>query len=77
VGTAKVSLAPKNNYYGVNKDYTFNIIPATGIQQINLDEEVEGMWYNLNGQYIQNRPTQKGVYILRNKKGKTKKVRIK
>lgn len=76
VGTAKVSLAPKNNYYGVNKDYTFKIIPATGIQQINLDE-VEGMWYNLNGQYIQKRPTQKGVYILRNKKGKTKKVRIK
>lgn len=76
VGTAKVSLAPKNNYYGVNKNYTFNIIPATGIQQINLDE-VEGMWYNLNGQYIQNRPTQKGVYILRNKKGKTQKVRIK
>lgn len=77
VGTAKISLKPKNNYYGSYKDYYFNIIPATGIQQINLDEEVEGMWYNLSGQYIQNRPTQKGVYILRNKKGKTKKVRIK
>ena len=58
------------------KKVTFNIIPTTGIQQFTV-EELEGQWFDLNGQRIQNRPTQKGVYILRDKDGKVKKIRMK
>ena len=74
-GTAKVNVTFKNNYKGMKK-VTFNIIPTTGIQQFTV-EELEGQWFNLNGQRIQNRPTQKGVYILRDKHGKVKKIRMK
>ena len=74
-GTAKVNVTFKNNYKGMKK-VTFNIIPATGIQQFTV-EELEGQWFDLNGQRIQNRPTQKGVYILRDKDGKVKKIRMK
>lgn len=76
VGTAKISLKPKNNYYGSYKDYYFNIIPTTGIDQV-VRDEMEGQWFDLNGQRLLNRPTQKGVYILRDKNGKTQKIRIK
>ena len=76
IGKATVKIiANKINYKGMKK-VTFNIIPTTGIQQFTV-EELEGQWFDLNGQRIQNRPTQKGVYILRDKDGKVKKVRIK
>ena len=76
IGKAKVNIvAKKINYHNTKVAY-FNIIPATGIQQISV-EELEGQWFDLNGQRILNRPTQKGVYILRDKNGKTQKVRIK
>ena len=76
VGTATISFLPKNNYEGSGKEYTFNIIPATAINMIPVDEQ-EGQWFSLTGQPLQNKPTQKGVYILRNKNKKTVKVRIK
>ena len=76
VGTAKVSLAPRRNYYGTNKDFFFKIIPATGINQITIDAP-EGKWFDMSGRRIEKRPTQKGVYILRDKNNKTLKVRIK
>ena len=77
IGPAKVSFLPANNYEGSGKGpYSFNIIPATGIDQIVIDE-LEGQWFDLNGQRIEGRPTQKGVYILRDKKQRTMKVRIK
>jgi len=76
VGTATISFLPKNNYEGSGKEYTFNIIPATAINMIPVDEQ-EGQWFSLTGQPLQNKPTQKGVYILRNKNKKTIKVRIK
>ena len=76
VGTATISFLPKNNYRGAGKDYTFNIVPATAINMIPVDEQ-EGQWFSLTGQPLQNKPTQKGVYILRNKNKKTIKVRIK
>ncbi len=76
IGKATVKIiANKINYKGMKK-VTFNIIPATGIQQFTV-EELEGQWFDLNGQRIQNRPTQKGVYILRDKDGKVKKIRMK
>ena len=76
IGKATVKIiANKINYKGMKK-VTFNIIPTTGIQQFTV-EELEVQWFDLNGQRIQNRPTQKGVYILRDKDGKVKKVRIK
>ncbi|MBR4920040.1 MAG: leucine-rich repeat protein [Prevotella sp.] len=75
VGTAKVTVKPVNNYYGSWRDYHFNIIPATGIDHMTIDE-LEGQWFDLNGQRI-NRPTQKRVYILRDKNKKMKKVRVK
>ena len=75
VGTAKITIKPINNYYGSWRDFTFNIIPATGIDHLTIDEQ-EGQWYDLNGQRI-NRPTQKGIYILRDKNKKMKKVRVK
>lgn len=76
VGTATISFLPKNNYKGAGKEYTFNIVPATAINMIPVDEQ-EGQWFSLTGQPLQNKPTQKGVYILRNKNKKTIKVRIK
>lgn len=76
VGTATISFLPKNNYTGAGKEYTFNIVPATAINMIPVDEQ-EGQWFSLTGQPLQNKPTQKGVYILRNKNKKTIKVRIK
>ena len=76
VGTATISFLPKNNYGGSGKEYTFNIVPATAINMIPVDEQ-EGQWFSLTGQPLQNKPTQKGVYILRNKNKKTIKVRIK
>lgn len=76
VGTATISFLPKNNYRGAGKEYTFNIVPATAINMIPVDEQ-EGQWFSLTGQPLQNKPTQKGVYILRNKNKKTIKVRIK
>ena len=76
VGTATISFLPKNNYMGAGKEYTFNIVPATAINMIPVDEQ-EGQWFSLTGQPLQNKPTQKGVYILRNKNKKTIKVRIK
>ena len=76
IGKATVKIiANKINYKGMKK-VTFNIIPTTGIQQFTV-EELEGQWFDLNGQRIQNRPTQKGVYILRDKDGKVKKIRMK
>lgn len=77
IGSAKVSFLPANNYEGSGKGpFSFNIIPATGINQIVIDE-MEGQWFDLNGQRIEGRPTQKGVYILRDKKQRSIKVRIK
>ncbi|MBQ9230899.1 MAG: leucine-rich repeat domain-containing protein [Prevotella sp.] len=77
IGPATVSFMPTNNYEGSGKGpFSFNIIPATGINQIVIDE-LEGQWFDLNGQRIEGRPTQKGVYILRDKKQRSIKVRIK
>lgn len=76
IGTAIVTIKPAmKNYKGSSRDFTFNIIPATGIDQITIEEQ-EGQWYDLNGQRI-NRPTQKGIYILHDKNKKMKKVRVK
>ena len=76
IGTATVTVKPAmKNYKGSSRDFTFNIIPATGIDHLTIDEQ-EGQWYDLNGQRI-NRPTQKGIYILRDKNKKIKKVRVK
>ena len=72
IGAAKVSFRPAYiNYTGSGtKEYSFNIIPATGIEQIPVDE-LEGQWYDLNGQRLQGKPTQKGVYILRTRARKS------
>lgn len=75
IGKAKVNIVAKNINYHNTKVVYFNIIPATGIDQIAVEEQ-EGQWYDLNGQRI-NRPTQKGIYILRDKNKKMKKVRVK
>lgn len=76
IGPATVSFLPANNYEGSGKGpFSFNITSATGINQIVVDE-LEGQWYDLNGQRLPNKPTQKGVYILRDKK-RIIKVRIK
>lgn len=77
IGPAEVSFLPENNYQGKGKGpFSFNIIPATDINQITVDE-LEGQWFDLSGQRIEGRPTQKGIYILRSKNKKIIKVRIK
>ena len=77
VGKAKVTVMPTSrNYNGHGREFFFNIVPSTGINQISVDEQ-EGQWFDLNGQRIEGHPTQKGVYILRRKNQEAIKVRIK
>ncbi|MBR1547184.1 MAG: hypothetical protein IJ637_00455, partial [Prevotella sp.] len=77
VGTAKVTIKPMNNYYGSWRDYYFNIVPATGIVLTTADGQEDGRWFDISGHPLQGRPTQKGVYILRDSNQRTFKVRIK
>ena len=76
VGTAKVTVKPVNNYYGSWRDFYFNIIPASGINQIAIDDP-EGQWFDVNGHRLLSRPTKEGVYVFRDKKQRRIKVHIK
>ena len=76
IGKAKVGIMPnKVNYNGGGREITFNIVPASGIQQVKADE-AEGEWYDLNGKHLQHRPTQKGVYLFIDKNHKRTKVAV-
>lgn len=78
IGTATFSIQPKNNYYGSGKGpFTFKIVEATAIEKISVEELEEGQWFTLSGHPLVNKPTQKGVYIFRDKNRKAMKIRIK
>ena len=78
IGTATFYIQPKNNYYGSGKGpFTFKIVKGTAIEKISAEELEEGQWFTLSGHPLVNKPTQKGVYIFRNKNRKAMKIRIK
>lgn len=78
IGTATFYIQPKNNYYGSGKGpFTFKIVEATAIEKISAEELEEGQWFTLSGHPLVNKPTQKGVYIFRDKNRKAMKIRIK
>ena len=78
IGTATFSILPTNNYYGSGKGpFTFNIVAGTAIEKISVEELEEGQWFTLSGHPLVNKPTQKGVYIFRDKNRKAMKIRIK
>ena len=78
IGTATFSILPKNNYDGRGKGpFTFKIVEATAIEKISVEELEEGQWFTLSGHPLVNKPTQKGVYIFRDKNRKAMKIRIK
>ena len=78
IGTATFYIQPKNNYYGSGKGpFTFKIVKGTAIEKISAEELEEGQWFTLSGHPLVNKPTQKGVYIFRDKNRKAMKIRIK
>jgi hypothetical protein len=78
IGTATFSILPNNNYYGSGKGpFTFKIVKGTAIEKISVEELEEGQWFTLSGHPLVNKPTQKGVYIFRDKNRKAMKIRIK
>lgn len=78
IGTATFSIRPTNNYYGSGKGpFTFNIVAGTAIEKISAEELEEGQWFTLSGHPLVNKPTQKGVFIFRDKNRKAMKIRIK
>lgn len=78
IGTATFYIQPKNNYYGSGKGpFTFKIVKGTAIEKISVEELEEGQWFTLSGHPLVNKPTQKGVYIFRDKNRKAMKIRIK
>lgn len=78
IGTATISIIPKGgNYEGDTRKITFKIVEASGIEKISVEELEEGQWFTLSGHPLVNKPTQKGVYIFRDKNRKAMKIRIK
>jgi hypothetical protein len=55
VGTARVALKPKNNYYGSNKDYYFNIVYAKGDANADGTVNVTDIVATVN--YIMDKPS--------------------
>ena len=78
IGTATISIIPKGgNYEGAGRSITFKIVEASGIEKISVEELEDGQWFTLSGHPLVNKPTQKGVYIFRDKNRKAMKIRIK
>ncbi len=78
IGTVTFFIQPKNNYYGSGKGpFTFKIVKGTAIEKISVEELEDGQWFTLSGHPLVNKPTQKGVYIFRDKNRKAMKIRIK
>ena len=78
IGTATISIIPKGgNYGGSGRSITFKIVEASGIEKISAEELEDGQWFTLSGHPLVNKPTQKGVYIFRDKNRKAMKIRIK
>jgi hypothetical protein len=78
IGTATISIIPKGgNYEGAGRSITFKIVEASGIEKISVEELEDGQWFTLSGHPLVNKPTQKGVYIFRDKNRKAMKIHIK
>ena len=54
------------NFTGT-KTVTFNIVGGDGIGVIGMDAADGKNWYTVDGRKLQNKPTQKGIYVVNGK----------
>ena len=59
----------KNVKMGESKGVSFTFSnPVTNLNNYNIEDTKENVWYNIYGQKLPNKPTQRGIYIYNDKK---------